>query len=257
MRIVLSADDFGFSQDTVDATIECLEAGALSSASIMANMPATDAALAYARAHPEKSWGVHLTWVSDGPEFPLSPPADIPQLVTPEGRFIGSNNARVRGLLRMLDEAQIERETERQLARVADAGVRLTHVDSHGHLHKFAPFRHALARVLPRFGIRRVRTVQDVYLRRPLKSPTYWLGGWWRWRLAARFASTDHFYMPASAGDERWGEALLAVVRSGTLEVGVHPGRAIAWQDAERRDVLAFAALARSRGIDIVGWGQL
>lgn len=46
MRIILSADDFGFSDHTVERTIACFDAGVLTSASIMANMPATERAAA-------------------------------------------------------------------------------------------------------------------------------------------------------------------------------------------------------------------
>ena len=53
-----------------------------------------------------------------------------------------------------------------------DAGVPVSHVDSHRHLHKYGPFAGALRRVLPGLGIERVRNVQDVYLRRRLLSPT-------------------------------------------------------------------------------------
>ena len=257
MRIVLTADDFGWSNDTVDATIECIERGAITSASIMAKMPGTDRAISYARLHPEVSWGVHLTWLSDGPEFPVSPPSEIPSLVTQSGRFIASNAARMGGLLGTLRQDDVERETAAQLALVRDAGVSLSHVDSHGHLHKFRTFRRALSGVLPRFGIRRVRSVQDVYLRPPLRSPTYWLGGVWRREIASRFLTTEHFYMPASQGDRAWGSALLGKLGGETLEVGVHPGRDEAWKDGERADTIAFSDIARARGHTLIGWKDL
>jgi len=40
-----------------------------------------------------------------------------------------------------------------QLGRIRDLGVAISHVDSHGHLHKFKPFCAALKEVLPRHGI--------------------------------------------------------------------------------------------------------
>ena len=70
MLVVVNADDFGSSSDTVRATIECFEAGALTSATIMPGMPATDEALAYARSRPDLSFGVHLTLTGDGEERP-------------------------------------------------------------------------------------------------------------------------------------------------------------------------------------------
>lgn len=262
MRIILNADDFGSANDTVQATIACFEAGALTSASLMARMPASAQALSYAASHKEHSFGVHLTFVSDGVERPLCDPAEVPALLQADGQFMPSNRARVLGMLRRLPVAQIAREMTAQLAFVRDHGVAISHVDSHGHTHKFASFRAALREVLPRFGVRRVRTVQDLYLRPPLKSPTYWLGGYWRRALlwGSGYATTDHFYMPTSAGDGDWTEALLARVGAlpgATLEVGVHPGTEEPWRDRERAAILRFAAAARARGHSLIGWREL
>jgi len=63
VRIVVNADDFGASAETVAATIEAFEEGALTSATIMPTMPAAGEALAYARDRPDRSFGVHLTFV--------------------------------------------------------------------------------------------------------------------------------------------------------------------------------------------------
>jgi predicted glycoside hydrolase/deacetylase ChbG (UPF0249 family) len=255
-RIILSADDFGYSADTVAATIGCLEQGALTGASLMVNMPATDQALAYARAHPEHSYGVHLTFAGDGLERALT--ADVPDLAGPDGRFHAPGRVRLLALLGRLSVDQIERELLAQLALVRDHGVPIAHVDSHHHTHKFAPFRAALCRVLPRFGIRRVRGVQDLYLRRPFRSPTYWLGPLWQRALRARFVSTDHFYMPATTLDTAWADALLDHLPGGTtLEVGVHPGTAEPWRASEREQAVRFAARARAAGHQLIGWKDL
>lgn len=257
MRIILNADDFGYCADTVRATIDCFERDALTSATIMVNMPATAAAIAFARAHTELSFGVHLTFVSDGVEAPVTPADELSALAGPGGLFLPSNEVRKRALLGRLPVSQIEREASAQLGRLRDSGVRISHVDSHGHLHKFKPFREALRRVLPRFGVSRVRAVQDVYLRRPLRSPTYWFGGVWRERLRRSFATTEHFYMAASAVDNAWPGQLLGVVTGASLEVGVHPGYAEDWRDRERRAVVEFAQQACRSGHALIGWHQL
>lgn len=259
MRVILHADDFGASDDTVRATIECLEGGALTSASIMPGMPASAAAIAFARARPDLDFGVHLTFVGGDGERPLSRPGDISALVDRGGGFRSTRELRLRSLVGLLPVEQIERELTRQLDSIAEEGVEITHVDSHRHMHKLPSFRKALARVLPRFGIRRVRAVQDVYLRRPLASPTYWLGPAWQRRLARAFVTTDHLYMPASTADTGWERPLLEALRrlrGTTLEVGVHPGFD-GWRDGERRSVTAFAALAAGAGVELVAWKDL
>ena len=201
MRIIVNADDFGSSVDTVTATVDCFKAGLLTSASIMVGMPRTEDALEFAREHPEYSYGVHLQFVGDGSERPVSEPHLVPGLVNDGGYLLPTNVMRLRALLRRVPVEQIEREVIAQVNAVKSTGVPVSHVDSHRHLHKYAPFRKALRQVLPRLGIKRVRNVQDVYLRRPTRSPTYWIGPIWRRALMRSFMTTDHFYMPTSAHD--------------------------------------------------------
>jgi hypothetical protein len=256
MRIIVNADDFGFDDQTVDATIACFERGLLTSATIMPKMPATARAVAYACAHPEHSFGVHLTYGGDGIEEPVLAPERVPALVEPSGKLLQSNKTRMLAVLRRIPEDQIERETEAQLRVLIDRGVQPSHVDSHGHIHKFKPFRGALARVLPRFGIRKVRSAQDVFVERPLKSFSYWLGPHWRRSLRRRFETTQHFFMPRGGPGEAWAAALAARLPRGTLEVGVHPGPD-GWRLDQRREVEIFISLVRRRGATLIGWKEL
>jgi predicted glycoside hydrolase/deacetylase ChbG (UPF0249 family) len=259
VRIVLNADDFGASAETVAATIEAFEEGALTSATIMPTMPAAAEALAYARDRPDRSFGVHLTFVGKGEERCAAAPGDVPALVDEEGRFPPATPVRLRALLRRLPVAELEREIAAQLALVRESGVEVSHVDSHRHLHKLAPFQAALRSVLPRFGIERVRTVQDVYLRRPALGATYWVGSFWRRPLRRSFRTTDHFYMPASTGDLGWTDDLLRRVGElpgATLEVGVHPGPD-GWRDDERRSAARLSARARQLGHELVTWREI
>jgi predicted glycoside hydrolase/deacetylase ChbG (UPF0249 family) len=215
-------------------------------------MPATEQAVEYARAHPELDFGVHLTFVGDDQERPLVAPEEIPALATPTGRFHRTRDQRLRALFRRLPVDQIEQELAAQLEAMREHGVEITHVDSHRHMHKLPSFARALERVLPRFGIHRVRAVQDVYLGRPLSSPTYWLGSRWQRTLARSFTTTDHFYMPMSTSDDDWERPLLELAKrltGTTMEVGVHPGRT-----NERSALVRFAALAVEDGHDLISW---
>jgi chitin disaccharide deacetylase len=257
--IVLNADDFGVSEETVRATIECFEQGALTSATIMPGMPATGEAVRFARMHPEFSFGVHLTLVGDGDAEPLAGKEAVPGLVRANGALLPTNHARLRAILHRLPLDQLEREIAAQIDAVRSAGVKISHVDSHRHLHKLGAVRKALARVLPRFGIVRVRNVQDIYLSRPLGSPTYWLGPLWRRRVMSVASTTTHFYMPTGLADANWDLRLLdrLATLSGSLEVGVHPGTDEEWRAAERAAVVSFAAGARERGHRLATWREV
>jgi hypothetical protein len=261
MRLILNADDFGACEDTVRATIACFAEGALTSATIMVGKPATAAALEFARSHPEYDFGVHLRLVADGDaDRPVCDPAAVPGLVDDDGHLLRTRTLRLRALSHRLPVADVEREITSQIELVREAGVEVSHVDSHRHVHKLAPVREALERVLPRFGIRRVRTVQDVYLRKPLTSPTFWIGRRWRRRLTVAFDTTEHLYLPSSAHDVGWDEPLLercGRLSGPSLEVAVHPGSLEGWRDEERGTILRFAPAARAAGHELISWRAL
>lgn len=260
MRIITSADDFGENEDCTRATIDCIEAGALAGATIMAKMPATEMAVAYAKSRPDLSWGVHLTYIRNTCERPVCDPKDIPALVGPDGMFMDSQKVRLMALFNQIPIDQAARVIEAQVGLLLDRGLKISHVDSHGHLHKFGPIRKALELVLPKLGISRVRSVQDVYIRKPYKSFTYWFGPVQRQRIRAAFDTTDAFYMPSSAWDTDWEQPLLdrlPHLNAQTIEVGVHPGYSEGWRDYERRSILKFAQLARDAGHTLMGWKDL
>jgi predicted glycoside hydrolase/deacetylase ChbG (UPF0249 family) len=257
MEIIVNADDFGISADTVRATIAAIDAGYVTSATLMPAAPASDQAVAFARTRADVSFGVHLTFVGDGAEYALAPPAQVAHLVNRAGRLHGTNRIRLLAALDRISVQQIEREIAAQVDWVRSQGIDVSHVDSHRHLHKYGPFREALGRALPGLGIRRVRSVQDVYLRRPLLSPTIVLGRKWQSDLRSRFTTTDHFYMPASTGDTSWTAVLELPLPGGTLEVGVHPGELEDWRRAEAAGAVEFARAVAAAGHRLVPWTEI
>jgi predicted glycoside hydrolase/deacetylase ChbG (UPF0249 family) len=257
MRVLITADDFGHSDDSVDATIDCFERGAITNASIMANMPATKRAIDYALAHPEYTFGVHLTFAGDGVEKPLCDAERLKALVDVRARFRATTSIRLRAVLRSLPQEQIELEMRAQLEFIVDHGVKVAYVDFHKHLHKFAPFRATLKQVLPRFSIRHVRNVQNIYVRKSPLSPTFWLRARWRRKISRDFVSTDYLFMPISRESADWWSQLPELPSGKTLEVGVHPGFAEDWRNAERLAVCRYADRVRGQGHALIDWRQV
>jgi hypothetical protein len=258
LQLIVNADDFGQSEDTVAATVECFEAGGLTSASVMAGAQATEQAVEYALAHPEFGYGVHLTFVRHPLDRPVSDPELVPSLVDGEGCLLTTRAIRAKALTGRLAVPDLEREIEAQVEAISATGVPVSHVDSHRHVHKLAPFRQALSNVLPRLGVRHVRNAQDVFLTRQLLRPTYWVGRRWRRRIQQRFATTDHFFMPLP-DEPPWAEGLLAILDGlpgRSLEVGVHPGYAEPWRDRDRLDVLRLLSATNER-VQLVDWRSL
>lgn len=257
LRVIVNADDFGCDDDTCRETIACFERGVVSSASIMSTTPATGDACAYATRHPEFGYGVHLMFAREICEAPAAAPKTIKTLVDKRGQLRSLREVRARALAGLLCENDIAREIDAQLGRIRDYGVNVSHVDTHGHLHELPVFARALARVLPRHAVQRVRNVRNVYLCPQWRHPTRWLMSRCLPVAQGPWRSTDWFYAPRAARDGQWPEQLLRRAWTGTLEVGVHPGRAEAWRVRERDDAARLRELLRDRCIPVVAWAAV
>ncbi len=84
-RLILNADDFGLTPGINRAIAELHSAGALTSATLMANGPAFDDAIRIARAQPTLGIGCHIV-LTDG--MPVSPPETIPTLLGPDRKIL-------------------------------------------------------------------------------------------------------------------------------------------------------------------------
>jgi predicted glycoside hydrolase/deacetylase ChbG (UPF0249 family) len=254
MNVATSADDFGYDEDTTARTIACLDDGILTGASIMANMPSTARAAAYARSRPDLCFGAHLVFCTDTVEAPLCDPQAIPALTTPVGSFLPSNRVRLLGLTGRIPVYQIAAEANAQLSSLFDMGVKVRYVDSHGHLHKIPRFQRALAEVLPRFNIRQVRLAQNVFVGGSDFRPMSYLTPLFNRGLRRRFSTTTHFYMPETNDATDWPSVLLDQFPKlgGTIEVGVHPGRLVEWRKNEEREIRRFVQAARAAGHRLV-----
>jgi predicted glycoside hydrolase/deacetylase ChbG (UPF0249 family) len=151
-RLVVHADDFGETVEITRGICAAIEAGAVTSTTIMATMPGTEDALPRVAALADRaSFGVHLN-LCEG-----RPLTHGRTLVNGEGEFHRKRALFLRAVSGTLSAAEVEAEVSAQIARIRDAGVRISHVDGHKHLHQLPVVAGAVARVLPRFGIERVR----------------------------------------------------------------------------------------------------
>jgi len=151
-RLIVHADDFGESVEITRGICAAIERGTVTSTTIMANMPGTaDALQRVAGLSDRASFGVHLN-LCEGRALTTGR-----TLVGPHGDFHSKRALFLRAISGMLSEDEVEAELRAQIAVVHDAGVRISHVDGHKHLHQLPVVCAAVARVLPYFGIERVR----------------------------------------------------------------------------------------------------
>ncbi|MGL6226761.1 MAG: carbohydrate deacetylase [Thermoguttaceae bacterium] len=142
-RLIINADDLGFSEVVNESIVEGAEKGLITAASLMVNMPFAEKAAELVRERtPHLSIGLHFCLTSG---IPLSNPNDIPLLVDSSGRFRHGFFSLFR-LLRSRNSQnqqnivrQVQIEWLSQLAEMnrlsKQYGLRFDHIDSHQHVH--------------------------------------------------------------------------------------------------------------------------
>lgn len=128
-------------------------AGAISSATLMANSLAFDEAVRIARNLPRLSVGCHIVLV-DGE--PLS--RGLSSLTGGGSRFKGSlKDFAVAATRKRLSQDEIQREAEAQIRKIQSAGIAVSHVDTHKHTHIFPHVLHPVLRAAKNCGVHAVR----------------------------------------------------------------------------------------------------
>lgn len=237
--LVINGDDFGLTPGVNAGMLDAHREGVLTSVSLFANAPSTTQAIAMAHATPSLGVGCHLTLVDGTPTLPAT---DVPSLVTPDGQFRQTWGAFIRaGLLGRIDLDDVRRELTAQIERLQTAGITLTHLDSHKHVHTWPPIFRIVAELATAYRIPAVRV--------PYESP--WMGPvpadlrdagirrqaienlgmrWWTWR-DARVLARHRRLAPAFFGRVHTGRVdrevlpkILERLPDGVSELMMHPG---------------------------------
>jgi len=134
-RIIINADDFGLCDGVNEAVAQAHSDGILTSATIMANMPAAEKAVEVAKKLPALGVGVHLN-LTEGRPISKDPCTD--RLLGSDGQFAHSPlKLSLLSLAGHKIREAIRTELAAQIQWVIDHGLKPTHLDSHKHIHAF------------------------------------------------------------------------------------------------------------------------
>ncbi len=128
--LIVNNDDAGMCHSANLATIEGQEKGLITTATIMMPCPWSLEIIEYAKAHPEKDFGVHLTHTSEWKHYRWG-------TVAPQEKVKGlldENGYMHRGVEAVYKNAPAKEaliEGRAQIQRALDLGVPVTHIDSH------------------------------------------------------------------------------------------------------------------------------
>jgi len=220
LRLIVNADDFGFTADVNDGIVEAHRNGILTATTLMGNGAAFEHAVELAKATPTLDVGCHLVLVQG--ESLANPGQALPATV---------KDLIVALMLRKIDPYQ---EMVAQVRRIARAGIRPTHLDTHKHTHLLPPILSAVARIAHEFRIPWVRRPFDFAIdtAAPMMKSAMAVGmratGVALAReLAPPLKTTDHFagFQITGMLDEGTLAWTLERLPEGLTELMCHPGR--------------------------------
>jgi len=248
-RLIVNADDFGFTSGVNRAIVEAHTHGIVTSSTLMANGPAFAEAVQLAKSAPQLSVGCHVVLI-DGE--PVLNAGQLPSLTTKTAapRFRdGLKTFAARAVARRMPAREIAAEAAAQIRKIQAAGIVVSHMDTHKHTHLFPSILRPLLRAASECGVRALRNPFGPRL--PLQSsrllarPSLWTRfaevGVLR-RFAGRFRdAVDRagFATPdgtlgievTGALDESLFHAIAQSVPEGIWEFVCHPG----YNDADLR----------------------
>ncbi|MCE1199280.1 MAG: polysaccharide deacetylase family protein [Marinilabiliales bacterium] len=128
--LIVNCDDVGMCNSANLAAIEGMEKGSITSGTIMTPCPWFGAIADYAKNHPERDFGVHLTHTAEWRFYrwgPVAPKEEVKGLCDPNG-FLWSSVEEVYAHAKP-EEALTEGRA--QIKKALAAGIPVTHIDSH------------------------------------------------------------------------------------------------------------------------------
>lgn len=260
--LIVHADDLGMCHSVNQATISALEAGAITSASVMVPCAEFCEAAKWGARHPEYDIGIHSTLISEWKNSrwgPVSEGLHSAGLVDEDGHFWPKNS------LLQASAAEIEAEISAQVMRARDSGLNPTHLDSH-----------MLSVARPEYIVPYVKTARKFSL-------PFLIDEYWHSLLSPEDRSTDdvvmgHLFqaqarMSIDALDDYY-ISVLDELDSGLSQLIVHLGSddkelrditsncqayGAAWRQRDFEIVMGerFRSAVRKNGIQLVNWGMI
>ena len=214
-RLIINADDFGLTPGVNRAIEEAARSGVLTSTTLMANSSAFDDAVRLAKSIPDLKVGCHVVLV-DGQALS----SGLTTLADRNGRFTSSlKTFALAAFRRRLSQEDIQREAEAQIRKIQDAGITVTHIDTHKHTHMFPHVLLPVLRAARNCGVDAVRNPfepagtlsSNVLARTP--------GLWTRAIQVALLRHLVHEFMQiARAEDMRTTKGSVGVAATGALD---------------------------------------
>lgn len=144
-QLIINADDMGLCEAVNYGIISAYEKGIVTSCTLMAGMPGFEHAVKVLKEHPDLGVGVHMTLSLGKPVL-----EGHTTIVDEKGYFYRRiTNEKVA----TFNQEEIYKEWCAQIEKVKAAGLAITHLDSHHHVHTLEALAPVVKRILDKYQL--------------------------------------------------------------------------------------------------------
>ncbi|MBI3035077.1 ChbG/HpnK family deacetylase [Candidatus Woesearchaeota archaeon] len=149
-RLIVTADDFGYSRNVNKAIIRCFKEGIVTSTSLIVNTTYFQESINLLKQNKNLDVGLHINLT----EF--KPLTKNKTLAGKNGEFIGKTKW-FGGYYKNADKKEVEDEIEAQILKAVSKGLKITHINGHNHIHIFPNVIDIILRLAKKYKIRCIR----------------------------------------------------------------------------------------------------
>lgn len=229
IKLIVNADDFGYSRGINYGIIDAHKHGIVNSATMMMNMPGVTHAVELAHENPKLQVGIHLVLTCGKPLL-----ADVPSLVNKNGSFKRISEFKEQ---RDLSLDELSREWSAQIEKFLETGLTPTHFDSHHHVHTIPAFLPVVQMLSKKYNLRARRFSEDAVEGVPANSDVFLHD------FYGEGATYDYFENLVTRVHE--GQTVEVMCHPGYLDYEIMNGSSYAMDRVKETDILTSVTLPR------------
>lgn len=234
LKLIVNADDFGKSNKVNESIRIGFKHGIIRAASLMANGNAFEEAVEIINENPELDVGIHFT-LTQGKSILNSD--QIKSLINPITNCFYNNSLEFskRYYLNKLSFSEIKNEFTAQYQKILDQGVRISHIDSHQHIHLLPKIFDTVIELAKKLNVRYVRIPDEkikgymilnrnLISRIPAMITLKALSLINKRKVSTRIETFTGFYFGGTLNEENLTKLIYQLPQTGTCELMCHPG---------------------------------
>lgn len=159
-KLMVTADDGGLSQYINHAIIEAHRYGIVTGVSVLMWHKYAEHLCSLVKHYPELDTGVHLCITQ---AKPILPSQKVSTLIADNGNFYPKTS---RFLIKLVKQKislqQVEAEFSAQIEKALELGLKISHIDTHQHIHLYTPVLEIVVRLAKKYNIPYVRNIDEL-----------------------------------------------------------------------------------------------